>query len=204
MNIIEKQIVKQYHRDRIREFAGEPARIQGWSDQQAQMTRFETILSLADFNNAVILDIGCGYGELKQLLDQRFENFKYIGIDQQPEFIAKARLTHKNLSNTEFIEADFSTCQLPEVDIIVASGVFAYKSADKSYFLKMIKKLFASAGRYFIFNMLDAETCHPQSLLTAHNKLDIYSYCKTVCKNTKLVTGYTNDDFTISMSRVNN
>jgi trans-aconitate methyltransferase len=35
--------------------------------------------------------IGCGYGDLKQYLDQSFSDFTYIGIDQMPEFISEAK-----------------------------------------------------------------------------------------------------------------
>ena len=38
-----------------------------------------------------VFDLGCGYGDLKTYLNQKFSDFTYIGIDQMPEFIAVAQ-----------------------------------------------------------------------------------------------------------------
>jgi len=92
MNIIEKQIVKSYHLQRMSQQAITPAEAQGWTSKLVQDARFNAIIGLADFNDASVLDIGCGYGDFKARLDQEFNQVKYIGIDQQQEFISRACL----------------------------------------------------------------------------------------------------------------
>lgn len=38
-----------------------------------------------------ILDAGCGYGRLVDLLDKKYYNGKYVGVDQSPDFIEIAK-----------------------------------------------------------------------------------------------------------------
>lgn len=202
VNIIEKQIIRQFHTERIAQSGGNRAQAQGWKSETTQQARFEVIISLADFNEAKVLDVGCGYGEFCTRLDKEFEKFEYIGLDQQPEFIAAAKQHFQNRENTSFHEVDFSICQLPKVDIVVASGIFAYHSSNPEYYFNMIKKFYEAANASFIFNMLDQDTFNSGSLIVAHNQGKIYQQCQSICENTVVKTGYYPDDFTISMSRV--
>ncbi len=201
LNIIEKQIIKKFHKDRIAQSNGDFAKAQGWKDKNSQQARFDTIILLADFNNVSVLDIGCGYGEFREKLSENFTGFEYIGIDQQTEFINYAKLHFQNTEKTWFHEADFTNCQLPKADIVVASGVFAYQSSDMGYYFRMIEKFYESAYSILIFNMLDAEKCEPNSLIATHNREKVKMQCETICKNTSLLTDYTVDDFTIKMSK---
>ena len=148
MNIIEKHTIKQFHKDRIAQSNGNFAQAQGWKDKASQQVRFDAILSLAEFDDATILDIGCGYGELKIRLDENFANFKYTGIDQQPEFISYADQYFKGHQNTQFYNVDFANYQLPKADIIIASGGFAYHSSDDEYYFRMIKKFMPLLTRH--------------------------------------------------------
>lgn len=201
MTIIEKQTVKYYHASRIQVAEYNRAEVQGWSDTEAQQARFDAMLSMTDFTAAKVLDIGCGYGDFKARLDATTEIQEYIGLDQQPEFIAFAQQWYRDQANTWFYEADVARCQLPEVDIIVASGVLSYRSTDPAYYLTMIRRFYEAAGQAFIFNMLDDETFASGPLLVAHDREQIFQSCRELCPNASLKRGYLPDDFTIKMAK---
>ena len=55
---------------------------------------------------AMIYDLGCSLGGLIPYLKSNHDSFNYIGIDQSPEMIAKAK--HYEASNITFLEADIS------------------------------------------------------------------------------------------------
>lgn len=201
MTIVEKQTVKHYHAHRLKQSDFNLAKIQGWTSEMGQQARFNAILELADFTEASVLDIGCGYGDFKARLDQAYGNVRYIGLDQQSEFITYAKQRYKEQQNTWFYEVDFSTCQLPQVDLVVASGVLSYYSTASNYYFRMIQRFYDAARKALIFNMLDSETFSSGPLIIAHDKKAVYEQCQQLCPNTSLKTGYTADDFTIKMER---
>jgi SAM-dependent methyltransferase len=97
--------------------------------------------SIAGFS---VLDFGCGLGHLKDDLDQRFADYRYIGADVVPEFVQAVRDKHPTATvhlirnYTELVES---------VDHIVVSGTFnlvdGYSSAEYlAYILGALKYLF--------------------------------------------------------------
>ena len=109
MNHKEKATIIYYHRHRIAEHKDGTAKDLGWKGEESQQKRYEVISSLCDFNNSSSLDIGCGYGDLKAFLDQKFSNFIYLGIDQMPEFVDRCIERYAGFANTHFLPTDFST-----------------------------------------------------------------------------------------------
>ncbi|NOY84878.1 MAG: class I SAM-dependent methyltransferase, partial [Nitrospirae bacterium] len=109
MNLIEKATIMHYHRHRIASYKTDSVKALGWRGSESQLKRFEVLASIGDLNGACILDVGCGYGDLKAYLDQHFSDFVYIGIDQMPEFISEAKRTYQSAVNTAFYQCDFST-----------------------------------------------------------------------------------------------
>ena len=202
MNIIEKQIVKYFHAFRLQQADFNHAEILGWSSTAEQEARFNAIIDLMDFSEGTsILDLGCGYGDLKARLDQEYRNFDYIGLDHQAEFIASAQKRYKDCPKTWFHQVDVSNCQLPKVDLIIASGALSYYSASAGYYFDMIQRFYNAADRAFIFNMLDNKTFESGELIIAHDKEQIYKACKELCPNATLKEGYLVDDFTIRMAK---
>lgn len=201
MTIIEKATIKHYHQHRIKRGQYSRAGKQGWISDEAQKVRHEVIMSLADFNNASVLDVGCGYGDLKDLLEERFRRFDYIGIDQQPEFIEEARKKYEGQPGVWFYEADVAACQLPQMDIVVASGLLSYRSESYQYYFGMIKRLFEAAEKSFIFNMLDDTAFQSTELLVAHSKEKVVAFCQELAVAPVLIDNYLKNDFTICMNK---
>jgi SAM-dependent methyltransferase len=76
-----------------------------------------------------VVDIGTGPGLLLPDLVKRFPGAQAIGVDGQPEMLAKARELVKKNPGTRMIAHDVSSGQTPEleqgaVDVVVASMVF--------------------------------------------------------------------------------
>ena len=85
MNLIEKATIRHYHNHRIATYRNGTVKVLGYRDIESQVKRFEVIATVGDFNGCTLLDVGCGYGDLKKYLDQIYSDFTYIGIDQMPE-----------------------------------------------------------------------------------------------------------------------
>ena len=76
-----------------------------WMSKEAQRLRFDVMIGLADFEECIVLDAGCGMGDMaEQLLKREVKFKKYIGVDAMEELIAEAR--KRNLPRCEFHAAD--------------------------------------------------------------------------------------------------
>ncbi|MGB3465304.1 MAG: class I SAM-dependent methyltransferase [Cyclobacteriaceae bacterium] len=157
------------------------------------------LLSFTDLSKSTVLDIGCGCGDLLPLIREKFTKVRYVGIDQQIQFIEIARERYENQADAQFVIADIANCILPKADHVLASGVFNYKSSDLGYYHEMISKFYRVAQKSLVFNMLNSAVCKPTSLLTAHNPSEISNFCRTLSRDVTTITDYLSDDFTICM-----
>ena len=201
MDPIEKATIINFHQNRINQFGGGTAEALGWRRPESQTKRFDVIVQVGDLNGRSVLDVGCGYGDLKDYLDQRFSDFVYIGIDQMHEFISEAEERYKGRAETHFFETDFSTVQLPNVDYVIASGALAYRSNDPDFHMDMVRKMYDSAAYALAFNMLDADRFPEHPLLRGHNLDEVVRRCRDLCPNVQVIQGYLDDDFTVFMRR---
>lgn len=201
MNLIEKATIAHYHRHRIGRYRAGAVESLGWRAVESQSRRFEAIGALADFSGHSILDLGCGYGDFRSYLDGRYTGFTYLGVDQMPEFIEEAKRRWADATGTDFVQSDFTRAQLPESDLVVASGALIYRCATPGFHHEMIARFFKAARIGFAFNMLDAALFPPHDLLVGHNRTAVTAFCRGLCSSVKIVDGYLPDDFTVLMTR---
>ena len=201
MNLIEKASIIHYHRQRIGKHASGTVGALGYRGEESQSKRFAALAEIGDLNACSVLDIGCGYGDLKGFLDARFHGFNYIGIDQMAEFITEARKLYGQRPACYFCISDFTTAELPNADYVFASGVLGYRCADKDFYFSMIEKMYRIANKALAFNMLDAAKFPKHELLTGHDIEKVLAHCKTLSADVKLIRGYLEDDFTVLMYR---
>ncbi|MCH8987746.1 MAG: class I SAM-dependent methyltransferase [Chloroflexi bacterium] len=201
MDLIEKATIIHYHRNRIDTFADGSVEALGWRGPASQTTRFEVLAQVGDLSGRSVLDVGCGYGDLKGFLDQRFSGITYIGIDQMPEFIAEAKERYKDCADTHFYQTDFTTLEFPSVDYVLASGALGYRCEDPGFYSGMVRKMYDAAKRALAFNMLDADRFPDHPLLIGHNLDEVVQQCQDLCPNVQVIQGYLDDDFTVFLRR---
>ena len=201
MNLIEIATIRHYHQHRIDAYQNGSIGALGWRAEASQVKRFEVIATVGNLDGCTLLDIGCGYGDLKRYLDQIYSHFTYIGIDQMPEFLSEAKKRYGDCPDTYFHQTDFTTVKFPKVDYVIASGALAYRCQNQDFYFEMIRKMLSAAGRAVAFNMLDA-TCFPEDdLLIGHNIEKVVTFCHQLSHRVKVIRGYLEDDFTVFMNR---
>lgn len=228
MDPIALATIIRYHRQRIQHHGEDSVLALGWRDASSQRRRFEVIAAAADFNHARVLDIGCGHGDLFGFLATRFEGFSYLGIERVSEFVEVARQRHVGLADAteavagsvgntggavpagpgtegrttihaEFVCADFSSTALPRADLVVASGLLGYRTADAHFAFKAIAQMYAAAARALIFNVLDAAHFPEHPLLVGRDIAQVESFCRMLAPRVDLHRGYAVDDVTFVM-----
>ena len=121
-----------------------------------QGTRFKSITSHIHQDGFSILDYGCGFGDLKIYLDERFEKYKYTGADIVEEFIKDNRSVY---GDAEFLKIDNVHDIQSDYDYIVAAGVFnmLYVESEKEHqklVFDTIKHLFEKSQVALSLNFL--------------------------------------------------
>lgn len=189
MNLIDRATVIHFHRHRIAQFGAHSARALGWVSEASQASRFESIAQSVDFNDSSVLDLGCGTGDLKAFLDARFCGVSYLGVDQVPEFVARARARYAGEPHASFELGDFSSMIFPRVDHVVACGSLSYRSSSPNYVYGSIAKMFASAAQTVVFSVLDAAHFPEHPLLVGHPLDEIVAFCRKLAPSVSVVRG---------------
>ena len=197
MNIIEKANMQSFHEHRLNEFGDLSVKSLGWKNTMSQQKRFEMLIQIGDLNGTNILDLGCGYGDLKPFLDEHFENFTYIGVEHMPDFFRIAQENYGDLKDTYFVQGDFSKMTFEDVDYILASGALGYKCQNEVYYWETIAHMIKSANKGVAFNMLDETKFPEHNLLKAHNKSKVVDFCSKLCNHVQVIDNYLEDDFTV-------
>lgn len=201
MHFLDRLNIRFYHDDRLKEWEGHHAKVLGWSSTESQQSRFQTIYHALNFEQRSVLDLGCGYGDLKTFLDQRCQVAHYTGIDQQGSFIKQAKTLFSKQPNCRFFKADFSAVALPPADIVIASGSLNYRSRTKGYHPSLIKAMYRACHHAVAFNMLDSRHVSTGQLLASHHPEEVLQFCRSLCPASTLFSDYSQEDFTIVMMK---
>lgn len=199
MDLLEKATVQSFHRQRL---DLDEIHALGYRDQDSQLRRFETLLKWGDFSDCSILDLGCGFGDLRPFLSQHFENTIYLGVDFLKEFVEAANKKYGDLPNTQFFQADFLTAGLPEVDCVIASGSLNYRSENELHPWQSISHMWEVAQKGIVFNLLDARYFRETSLLRGYQPDKVFAFCQQLDPNAEIHQSYLPDDFTICMHKL--
>jgi SAM-dependent methyltransferase len=198
MDLIERANVIGFHRRRL---GGTLLHALGWRSEASQQLRFETLCAIGDLNHSTVLDLGCGYGDLRAFLGSRYADFVYLGLEQMTEFVDEAQNRYSHLPNTHFLQVDFLNVVFPKVDYALASGAFGYRSSNSLYPFDVISELWGAVSKGLAFNMLDASVFQENDILAGRDVEDVMSFCRCLDPNAELVRGYLPDDFTVLMRR---
>lgn len=76
--------------------------------------------------NAVMTDVGCGYGQLSFMLGTLSPDRKITGLDYDEEKIALAQHSFLRKDNLRFEHADMVTCEMPQSDVFIFNDSLHY------------------------------------------------------------------------------
>jgi SAM-dependent methyltransferase len=124
----DKNEVNKRYTNRFNEFGYSPKSL-GW-DKGKQGLRSEILTSQYDFENKRILDIGCGFGDLNIVLQQKAKHYNYFGVDVVDVLVQAGKELYKK-PEIEFYTGDFLDKSFTgEFDYAIASGMFNFKLKD--------------------------------------------------------------------------
>ena len=175
----------------------------GWSSKKEQNKRFEVLLNIGFKNKDSILDFGCGLGALYEYMNKKYDNFKYIGVDINEDFINNCKkkypkILFKKIENINDIKYKY--------DWFVSSGAFTvYTPIDDM--LKTIKKAFKCVkyGISVIFLEKKYTKNSDLSAIRGYDKKEIYKLFLNEFKEfhtVELHDNYLENEFTIYIKKM--
>jgi len=197
MSIIDRMVIRRFHEMRTNENGEGSVRALGYRHDEDQLARFAMLAGIGDMNDCLVIDAGCGYGDLRGYLEDKYPRLKYVGIDQSEAFLVIAAERYAELPATEFYLGDFCNTQLPPADYVLASGSLNYHSNEPDFIYQTISRLFTASRIAFGFNLLSK--IDSGGILVAHNADEITRYCRTLSANVVLHDNYFDGDFTVWM-----
>lgn len=132
-----------------------------WPSAQDAQLRHRVMLGVAHALPCSLLDLGCGYGALKEYINARALPVDYRGVDLSAPLLAAARAAHPD---TSFELRDVLTDPLPpqSVDYVVMNGVLTEKralsfEAMEGFAHAIIRAAFSAARVGIAFNVMRAQ-----------------------------------------------
>lgn len=197
MNLIEHATVVHYHRQRIARFGLREVRTLGWQSDDSQRRRFERIAAAADFTDASVLDLGCGTGDLKPFLDERFADVRYLGVDVVPDFVDEANRRFAGDARARAALGHFQRMALPTADHVVACGSLSYRCADPRFAFRAVARMLSHATRSVVLCVLDKQHFPEHPLLVGQDIDELVAFCEKLSADVQCLRGTQPEDVTL-------
>ena len=197
---ISKQTIQRYS-DRFDKL-GRNVRTLGWGTREQQFYRFEQTLSgNVDFQDKVLLDIGCGFGDYYNFLQAKVIPIEgYIGWDLNPDLINEANVINSGSGKAVFEVKnvfDLTGEENPVADIGVALGVLNFNLKNSfdnyEYSRLFIHKAFTCVHEALIVDFLSSKlnASYPEEdFVFYHNPSMMLEYALTLTDKVLLLHNY--------------
>ncbi|MFI4854960.1 MAG: class I SAM-dependent methyltransferase [Phycisphaerales bacterium JB065] len=133
-----------------------------WASKEKQVGRFAVITSMADLTGRVVVDAGCGLGDLAAYCEEQGIAYgRYIGLEAMPDMAAAAR--KQGLAESRFEDSDFAAdpgvfdrlAESDRFDLAVFSGSLNTFGSEAAF--EVVRRAFKAAREGVVFNFLSAK-----------------------------------------------
>jgi ubiquinone/menaquinone biosynthesis C-methylase UbiE len=191
-----------WYADKVRTY-GYDHRGLGFGNKSSQDKRFEALLALGDFDGSRVLDVGCGFGDFLEFLQERGIEPVYTGLDICEPMIERC-LERFAPEQGRFVVGDALDFEPDEhYDYVVASGLFGLDSVGARERIRpTVERLFRFARVGAAINFLSVLSPRP-----AENRIYV-DPCKALEAGLDLTpaaridTTYLPNDFTLYLYKI--
>ena len=195
----QRRCIVDRHRDSLARFGHAPAALY-WSSREVQELRFQVLCDIGIAAGDSVLDIGCGFADLKGWIEHWRCPVGYTGIDLSPDLLEVAA---REYPDARLVRGDVFDLKVPPAsyDWVMLSGALSEPLGDEGRYAKAaIARMYLLARKGVAFNMLDARTRILFSFgLQRFDPADMLAYCRSLSPHCLLHDDYLENDFTIWM-----
>lgn len=169
----------------------------GWLNGR-QEVRFSALTAIGELENSKICDVGCGFGDLYNFLNNKKINFNYTGLNINENFLQFAS-QHIKSKNTRFIKFDLREDKIiKRYDWIFSSGVFNHKkTTDYSFIKNSIKKMFMACNKGIAIDFISSYVDFKNKDVFYSKPEIIFKLCKSITKRITLRSDYMPFEFCV-------
>jgi SAM-dependent methyltransferase len=179
------QLLGEHYARKFAEHGTRPEGVDWGPDPADHLLRLDRMLALTEMGRQPgathsILDVGCGYGSLLELIDNRGLQFPYTGIDICEPMIQAAREKHPN---AEWLVGDVLDLDASrQFDYVVCNGILTQKLGatiqDMDRFLKtIVTKMFGLCRIGIAFNVMTTHVNFTAPNLYYRNPAELLAWC---------------------------
>ena len=210
--------IQTRHKTSIECFGYKPQALY-WSSQDIQLIRFKKLSEILprdhtqemDMSACSILDVGCGFGDLKAYLLQQGFVVDYTGLDLSADMVRSAGFKYPGIQVQQGDLFDLDP-QSQQFDFVLLSGSLnevveteleGTAQFKGDYAKAVIRKMYDSCKEGVAFNLLDARNAWIASCydLQSFQPEEIEAYCKTFATHVSWQDDYLDNDFTVFLYR---
>lgn len=174
----EKEALKkniQSYNDTFAKYGPNSSQSLKWATKQTQYFRFKILSEIADLTGAVVLDYGCGLGDLLDYLSSQGFVEEYIGVDINEKLITAAK---EKYPKGRFIQGT----KFPKNDYCLISGIFNDRlHDDEEYQLRFLQdtlnKAFQSSRKGVAFNIISTFVERDSDDMWHFNPFELAKWC---------------------------
>ncbi|MDX8388135.1 MAG: class I SAM-dependent methyltransferase [Ghiorsea sp.] len=195
---LRKRIVDR-HSDSLLRFGYHPNALY-WSNVEIQELRFKVLAEVGVQSGDSVLDVGCGFADLKGWFTGKGMGIHYTGVDISPDLIGVAKQRHPTV---ELFVGELADCSFEDTsfDWILLSGALNEPYGDEGKYAKsVISTMYALARKGVAFNLLNRDVIKAYDL-QSFNTDEMLQFCRQISHDAQLRTDYLANDFTIYMRK---
>ncbi len=199
--MLNKEVIAGLYNERYKEF-GRDIRTVGWGKAEDQRLRFDVLFRGLDPRGAMILDVGCGLGDLIPYLEARVgKDFTYVGIDIAEKLVADAEAKFGGPGRRFFVGDIFSVQGLSP-DISILSGALSFRTEGiEQYAFNTLSRMFelskTAASLNFMSKYADFEAEKNQH----YQPETVFGWAKSLTRRVNLIHDYPLYEFTVQIFR---
>jgi SAM-dependent methyltransferase len=188
-----------------------------WSSAEIQKIRFKQLMKilpeapLVNQTEWSVLDVGCGFADLLNVLNENQYYPCYFGLDISGDMVAAAKCLHPDIKTFKGELKDFDW-RSNRFDFVFLSGALnevvetdleGIKAYSGVYARSVIFEMYRIAKKGVSFNLLDSRHLWTSERvdLQSFEPHSMVNFCSQFADQVELIEGYLENDFTILLTK---
>jgi SAM-dependent methyltransferase len=187
--------ISNYYNNLVSKYGHDP-RSCDYGHANSQKVKFNVLSQAASYDAKSILDIGCGFADYFDFLNEKFKEIDYHGVDISEMMISEGKKLHPEIKLE--LRNVFENPPLKKYDIVTANGIFYLLGNDSRLLMyQFIKKMFDMTNDLVVFNSLSTWAIDQVEGEFYADPCKTMAYCKSLSPWITLRHDYHPRDFSI-------
>ena len=166
---------------------------------ESQQIKFSVLAEVMPLSGKSILDVGCGFADYADYLEQKFTRVSYSGVDLSAAMVEGAR---KHRPDRSIRRLDILQDEPGRYDVVTANGIFYLLGSKAAPLMRrIVTRMFELSREAVAFNSLSAWAVDHEAGEFYADPLQTVDFCRTLTPWVVLRHDYHHRDFTIFMYR---